>query len=292
MDKPNDKDSSQTYRFMRDIRYVPTLPTILAQILGLLNDDRSSASDLEKIITHDQSMSSKVLAVANSAYYGFRHQIITVRRAVVALGYEEIRNICLGASLVGFLHPSTFRDRRGAELLWFHSLSVAEASRVVAKFASAFAPEASFTAGLLHDLGKVVLAAYFPDEAEAIEALRRQEQLSFRQAEQVRDADHCQIGWVLGQHWDLPPQLVEAMTEHHKPRPSNVYYDLTCVVHAGNFIARDLQLGYSGNPDPPDYEPSAFEHLGLEPDKLEECTQKVESRRRQIIDLWKNFLQV
>lgn len=176
-------------RFVRGIRYVPTLPTVLSQILVLLKEN-SSAQELEAIIVNDQALSFKVLAVANSAYYGFRHQILTVSRAAVALGYEEIRNICLGASLMGFLHPSSFRNQNAAELLWLHSLTVADAATLLALRLDKSQRDAAFTAGLLHDLGKVVLAAFFPDEAAALKELMTKENLPYRQAEKALDMDH------------------------------------------------------------------------------------------------------
>ncbi|MFH1057323.1 MAG: HDOD domain-containing protein [Pseudomonadota bacterium] len=279
------------HRFVKGIRYVPTLPPVLSQILALLNDERSSAADLEKIITYDQSLSSKVLAVANSAYYGFRHQILTVSRAVVALGYEEIRNICLGASLMGFLHPSSFRNQTAAELLWLHSLTVADAAALISDFLKNQQRETSFTAGLLHDLGKVVLAAFFPDEVDSLKELIIKEKLSYRAAEKALEVDHGQIGLALAEHWDLPPQLGEVMGYHHELHQGLVYYQMVATVHVADFLARSVGLGHSGNPDRPEARTSVLTNLGLTRDQLSLLKDQLNARRMAVIGLWQTLVK-
>ncbi len=278
-------------RFIRGIRYIPTLPTVLSQILAQLNDERSSATDLERIITHDQALSSKVLAVANSAYYGFRHRILTVTRAVLALGYEEIRNICLGASLMGFLHPSTFRDQTAAELLWLHSLTVGEAARILAEKTGAVGLEPAFTAGLLHDLGKVVLAAFFPDDLDELRAFMNREALSFQEAERALDLEHSHIGKALADHWDLPPLLGEAMGYHHEPIGGLTHFNLVATVHAADFLAREMGLGHSGNPDPPKCLPHVLAKIGLDEDLRKECAKALNTRRLAVIGLWQTLVK-
>jgi putative nucleotidyltransferase with HDIG domain len=278
-------------RFVRGIRYVPTLPSVLSQILAMLNDENSSARDLESIIVNDQALSSKVLAVANSAYYGFRHQILTVTRAVVALGYEEIRNICLGASLMGFLHPSSFRNQNAAELLWLHSLTVADAAMLVAERLDKSQREAAFTAGLLHDLGKVVLAAFFPDEAEAVKQLMLKENLPYREAEKALDMDHGQVGQALAEHWDLPQQLGEVMGFHHVPHAGLLCYPMVATVHVADYLARSIGLGHSGNPDRPELLPQVLGKLDISRPQLSELRGQLDSRRVVIIDLWQAMVK-
>ncbi len=279
-------------RFLNGIRYIPTLPNILAKILALLNDPRSSARQLEEIITYDQALSTKVLTIANSAYYGFRHEILTVRRAVVALGYEEIRNICLGASLMGFLHPSTFRDGQQAELLWLHSLAVAEGARLLAEAVSQdMEPEVAFTAGLIHDLGKVILAAFFPEEIDAVLELMESQNLSFRQAETALGVEHTAVGQALCQKWDLPPQLVEAVGKHHELSSELEFPRLTAAVHVADFLARQAVMGHSINPDPPQVQVAALPLLDADEEALESWQRQLSSRREAVIALWQTLLQ-
>lgn len=278
-------------RFVRGIRYVPTLPTVLSQILALLNKDNSSAQDLEAIITNDQALSSKVLAVANSAYYGFRHQILTVTRAVVALGFEEIRNICLGASLKGFLHPSSFRNQKSAALLWLHSLTVADASALVAEAQDKSLADTAFAAGLLHDLGKVVLAAFFPDEVDALKELMTKENLPYREAEKALDMEHGLVGEALGQHWDLPLQFCEAMGYHHLLPSSLAHYNMAATVHLGDYLARRISLGHSGNPDTPELNKLVLGRLNMDNAAVGQLQRQLDTRRPAIIGLWQTLLR-
>lgn len=279
------------HRLIKGIRYVPTLPTVLGQILALLNKDTSSAQDLEAIIAHDQALSSKVLAVANSAYYGFRHQILTVSRAVVALGFEEIRNICLGASLMGFLHPSSFRNQNAAELLWLHSLTVADASNLIAARLQLPPSEPAFTGGLLHDLGKVVLAAFYPEEVEALKSLMTREKLAYREAEKALDLDHEQVGEALGEHWDLPVQFCEVMGYHHDPHSNLTSYNLVAAVHVADYLARKMGQGHSGNSDRPEVRQPVLKKLGMDYSDLRELSGQLNSRRTSVIDLWQTLVK-
>lgn len=275
--------------FIKRLKSIPTLPTVLEQIIKTVEDPRSSASDLEKLIYNDQALTTKLLAVSNSAYYGFRHQITTVRRAVVAIGFSEVRNICLGLSLMGFLHPSTFRDREAAEQLWLHSLAVSEACLLLAEETRSAEAGAAFTAGLLHDIGKVVLAAFLPDD---VETLKRQVAAgkSFREAERQLDLSHEQVGGALALQWDLPPVLAEAIASHHTPNSRLIYYPLVSLVHVGDFMARSLRLGFSGDPDRPSLNPKAVEGLGMSRDTLQSCARRLNERRSRVEAYWRRMI--
>jgi len=278
-------------RFVQGILYVPTLPTVLTRVLNLLEEENSSAGDLERIIQHDQALSSKVLSVANSAYYGFRQQIDTVRRAVVALGFDEIRSICLGAGLLGFLQQNAFRDPDFAGELWLHSLAVAEATRIIAVRTNSDEVDRAFTAGLLHDLGKVVLAAFFPDDLEALLSLQEQEAIAYHDAEIALGMEHWEIGKVLAGHWELPLVLEEAIGFHHNPSPSQTYFQLTAAVHLANELAHQLGIGQAGDD----------QHLGacapealaiLEGGKadLDSIRDELQARREGIESLWRTLV--
>lgn len=273
-------------RFVQGILYVPTLPTVLTQVLDLLEEDNSSAGDLERIIQHDQALSSKVLSVANSAYYGFRQQIDTVRRAVVALGFDEIRSICLGAGLLGFLQQNAFRDPEYASDLWLHSLGVAEGTRIIAVRTKSEEVDRAFTAGLLHDLGKVVLAAFFPDDLDVLLNLKEQENITYHDAEIALGMEHWEIGKALAGHWELPLVLEEVMGYHHNPRPSQTYFQLTAAVHLANRLAHELNIGHVGDGHAEGYAPEALAVLDGGESDLALVRKELLARREAIEALW------
>jgi|Deesub1362A_J573_1020465.scaffolds.fasta_scaffold05007_4 putative nucleotidyltransferase with HDIG domain len=268
--------------FIRKIRTIPTLPTIMAQIIQTLDDPRSSASELEMIVRNDQALTTKILAVANSAYYGFRHQITTVRRAVVAIGFDEVRNICLSLSLMGFLHPATFQDVALAEGLWLHALSVSEGAQLVAAAVRKGETSQAFTAGLLHDIGKVILAAFAPSEVRRLDHYVRERGLAYRAAEEELGISHQEVGQALAQHWELPPLLVEVIGRHHAPNRHLTYPEMVAVVHVADYLARDLDMGYSGDPSPPELRVQASELLGLDQSTLAACREQLDQRRDKI----------
>jgi len=254
--------------------------------MATLEDERSSATSIEEIVRYDPSLTAKILAVANSAYYGFRHEISTVARAVVALGVDELRSLCLGTGLVSFLHPNGFADTQRAELLWLHSLATAEGARLAAEKSGLADPNQAFTAGILHDLGKVVLAAHFPELAQDLVDFVEKQGVDYRAAEKALGLDHCRIGELLAQHWELPPLLCEAILKHHDPAPSQAYFQITTCVHVADSLARKLAMGFSGDPGPPILRPDVWASL----QGAQNLGEEMSSRREAIEALWRTMI--
>ncbi|ADK85299.1 metal dependent phosphohydrolase [Desulfarculus baarsii DSM 2075] len=279
-----------TNKYIKGLRYVPSLPTVLAKIMALLDDEKTSVADLEAVIVRDQALTSKVLSIANSAYWGLRHEVVSIERATVLLGFEEISNICLGAGLIGFLHPSIFRNREGAEQLWLHTLAVAEAAQAISREMAFIEAGSAFTAGLLHDLGKAVLAAFHPGDVEDVLRLMQREKLSFRQAEMANECDHAAIGGELAQHWGIPASLGQVMAMHHEPPPDAQLEPLVAAVHAADYLVRDMGIGDSGNPDKPTVEARVLDWLGLGDSLLRSIKRDLAWRRPAIEDLWKELI--
>ncbi|MBI5521596.1 MAG: HDOD domain-containing protein [Desulfarculus sp.] len=273
------------------IRNLPTLPAILSQIIDLLEQPNSSATDIERVLKNDQALTSKLLAMANSAYYAFQFEVTTVRRAVVAVGYSEVRNLCMGLSLMGFLKPSVFRDRQMAELLWLHSLAVAQGAKLLTQKTRGMDPEVAYTAGLLHDIGKVVLAAFYPDEVEKLRQLLAQGGLAFSEAEHQLGVSHSEVGKFLSEHWKLPELLSQVISRHHTPHASLEHHQMVSAVHAADYLAHGLGFGDGYRPEPPKLNPKALEGLGMEVAQFKECAMAVAQGREQIHDLWRQMVQ-
>ncbi|KIX14368.1 HDOD domain-containing protein [Dethiosulfatarculus sandiegensis] len=276
---------------LKKIRNIPTLPIVLTKILATLDNPLSSAKDMEKIIKNDQALTAKLLAVSNSAYYGFRKEITTVGRAVVAIGFSEVRNICLGLSLTNFLHPANFKNKELAQLLWLHSLSVSEAAKLLGEQTSAIEPEKAFTAGLLHDIGKVVLAAFFPDEVELLRAKVKNGEMSFEEAEKALDISHEQIGSALAEQWELPPMLQEVIARHHHPTPSLTYAPIVYAIQLADFVSRNQGFKDSIRQEPPELSPNALEGVPIDKAGLVRTSKAVKDRTPAIIALWKELIQ-
>ncbi len=287
---PGGRAPSMSHSFIKNIRNIPTLPNVLGQIIQTLDDPRASAADLERIVRNDQAITTKLLAVANSAYYGLRHQITTVRRAVVTIGFSEVRNVCLSLSLMGFLHPSTFSDQQGAEQLWLHSLAASEAARILAQRTGACDPGQAFTAGLLHDIGKVIMAAFAPERVAALREHLARTGCSLRQAEEALDLSHEQVGLELARRWDLPPVLYQAIGCHHSLERDLEHLPLAAVTCAADFMVRADNIGDSGNPDPPLLPPLALEAIEADLAILEECRRELEAAMPRVEQQWEELM--
>ncbi|KIX15665.1 HDOD domain-containing protein [Dethiosulfatarculus sandiegensis] len=278
-------------KYLRRIRNLPTLPTILALIIATLDDPKSSVGNLEKIIRHDQALTAKLLAVANSPYYGFRHEITSVSRAVVAIGYNEVRNLCMGLSLMNYMHPETFKDRREAEIMWLHSLLASEASRIVAEKTGKVDAEMAFTAGLLHDVGKVILAAFFPDEMLVLKRLIKERSYFLLEAEEVLGMSHQEVGQHISQEWKLPEMFAEVLGRHHKPRPYHPFFNMIAVVHIADNLARMTGLGGTYRPDAMGIHTQALDGLRLTMADVDECYDSLMERKQAVISLWESMVE-
>ncbi len=192
---------------------LPTIPAVLAKILQLSDSIDANGKDLIAVIEKDQSLTSKMLRLANSAFFGQSRRVATIPRAVMLLGFTTVRNLALGVKVWDTLGSGIARPR--LEELWMHSVACAMAAKAVAAKVRAGDPDETFTAGLLHDVGRLVLAMRFRDdywnavggtaETEPVDALERQ----------VFGVDHAEVGaWML-EAWALPPAIVEAVRLHH-----------------------------------------------------------------------------
>ena len=276
--------------YVKNIRNIPTLPTVLTQIISTLDNPNSSAGDLERIIRNDQALTTKLLAVANSAFYGFRHEISTVSRAVVAIGYSEVRNLCLGIGLMGFMDSAKFRDPEHAQALWLHSLATGEASRVVAEWTGGVDMEIAFTSGLLHDIGKVVLSAFFPDDMDQIKQVLADGHTGLTEAERELGISHEDVGRLVAEHWELPPVLMEAVGSHHHLHKRLTYLPITSTVQAADYLTRRIGMGDPMRLEPLDISKVAMTALGISDQTLGQCLEDLEKRKEAITQLWERLV--
>jgi HD-like signal output (HDOD) protein len=147
---------------------LPTLPVIMTKLIDAINDENSSASDLTKIMINDPAMSARVLKMANSAFYGLRFQVDNLKRAIVVLGFETVRMLALSTTILD-LFGSRKQLAFEPEDFWLHSLGAAKSAQLLGtKIKTEIVRDTLFTAGLLHDIGKYVLALTLKDEYKSI----------------------------------------------------------------------------------------------------------------------------
>ncbi len=196
---------------------LPTIPTIMSQVLSALDNPNLSASQLASIIERDQTLTAKVLRVANSPLYGFARRISTIDLAVVILGINVLKEIVLGLLIQKFFSRLS-KNMFDIKSFWEYSLFCGAASRLIArKLGYKLAGEA-FVAGLMHDLGILIIIEYFRKQFAEIRDLQKHRNMSLIQAEiAVLNCTHAEIGTWLAERWNLPPRLCLAIRNHHVP---------------------------------------------------------------------------
>ena len=192
---------------------LPTIPTVLARIIALTDAEGASGKELVDVVEHDQALTSKILRLANSAFFGQSRRVATIPRAVVLLGFSTVRNLALSVKVWETLGNGVARAH--IEELWGHAFATAVATRVLTARLRAGDPDVAFTAGLLHDVGRLVIALRFLEhywrtvggagERGPVETL---ESATF-------GVDHAEVGGWMLEAWSLPPGIVEAVRLHH-----------------------------------------------------------------------------
>jgi putative nucleotidyltransferase with HDIG domain len=213
------------------------MPQVLIELLRVINDTKSSATDLAKIIALDTSLSSVILRMVNSAYYSFPFPIDTIARAVTLLGTQEISVLAFSTSFLKMFKKSASRFI-DLEQFWKHSLACGIISREMAKRTKKQNPERHFLSGMLHDIGQLALYSNLPDSAEEALALGYQENLGLCEAEQrVFGFDHARFGAALLKKWAFPSTLVAAVLGHHAPDVNQGFAE-PLTVHLANILAQ------------------------------------------------------
>ena len=207
---------SKINKTIETIRELPTLPLVANKINAILHDPKSSVSDLSEIIEKDQSITAKMLKLVNSAHYGLPQKINNINQAIAMLGYRNISYIVMTLSVFDALKNMKKRsfDRRR---FWVHSIAVGLLSMKLAKECNFLLVDDIFTAGLLHDLGKVFLDGFMHEEFEAIIQRAETEGIAYIDAEhELFDVDHAMIGEWMARTWRLPLHVIAGIKHHHQ----------------------------------------------------------------------------
>ena len=225
---------------VKEMQVISTLPEITTKIIAIVDDPNSGVRDLHSVISSDPALSSRVLKVVNSAFYGLPRQIASMNRAVSLLGRKAIKNIAISGSVAQLFRGESYGKHFKPNLLWEESLATANAARAIADVCRPGISDEAFLAGLIHDIG--VLVEYQYDPARFSKAFDRsiESQCDLRICErEVFKADHEDFGKALCESWKFPASLVWVANHHHEPEcvpPSN--RDLPAIVHIACSLVR------------------------------------------------------
>ncbi len=248
---------------------LPSVPTAALAVMREADSPNGSAESVAKYILQDQALAARVLRLANSAFFGLSRKVQTVPEAVVILGMRSVKNLCMVAST----YPWMTRPVKGYLLepkaMWSHALGVGVGAQMIASKTQSVSPDLAFTAGLLHDLGKVALGIWLENKLPAMLKIAAAMEAPFDAIERkVLGYDHTDVGGYIGEAWNLPEPMILAMRYHHRPdecKPESAVVDC---VHIADTISMSMGMGLGGDGLYYEFSESSLTRLGLTVDDL------------------------
>ena len=266
---------------------VPALPQTFQRIQELVNNPRSTNQQLAEAVGADQGLTTRILRLANSSFYGLAARVDTISQAVALIGTRQVRDLALATAVVDLFKniPATTLDGRG---FWEHSLAVGATSRLLAAKRKERETERHFVAGMLHDIGLVVMASQMPERVAAniLSAHQAQQPLAVIERREL-GFDHAEVGGAVIEQWRLPPAIAEVATHHHHLLTSSRHLHDCATVHLADVLVESLGYGSGGEPVVTPLDPPAWDLLGLMATDLAPIASDLE---RQMVEVTAIFL--
>ncbi len=255
---------------VENINTLPTVPAVLKKLSTVIEKPKITVVEISSFISSDPALTSKVLKMVNSAIYGFPGRIASVSHATMLLGLNVIKGLLLGVSVFELMQ----KTMNG---LYEHSLACAIASRVIAQKKDLKEPEEVSVAGLLHDIGKVILLLEFSETYQDVMSEARDKNLPIYEAEKNRfDATHADVGGWLAEKWRFPKNLIEVIQYHHRPALAKNSPLEAAIVHVADMLVRARGFGFAGDNLVPEVNPVAWELLRLSDQDIRDVLSEME----------------
>lgn len=264
---------------------LPTLPVIVEKILVMARDDNSSAKDLAETISRDQAISNKILRLSNSAYYGMMKEIDTIPRAITIIGFNEVISLTIGMSVI-----SAFSKGNGSgkdfnmKGMWIHSLGCAFAAKKTAVKLGIIPADQIFISGLLHDMGKVIFAIYFPDEYAAASEYTKKSEIDLHKGEKhILGIDHAVLSGMLMERWNFPDTILMPVRYHHSVDqcPQN-YLQFARIIAFSDYLSHAAELVENWAAKKPDIM-EVRDQLGITETDTERMAEDLKNDREEIV---------
>lgn len=270
---------------LEGVSAVPSLPLFHARLDEAINHPRSSIADISKIISEDQGLTARILKLANSPLFGYFSRIDTITQAVTIIGVQQVRDLALAISVMG-LFSGIPEDLVTMELFWKHSIACGLSARILATSQRESNLERFFVAGILHDIGRLVMFINIPDLCrEMIEFARGEERLLYEVERERLGFDHGDVGGSLLQRWKIPPRVAEPVGCHHHSRHSGQYPREAAILHLADLIAHALEFGSSGEGCVPRLDPWAWERLALSPHLFPSLVREIDTQFSETVKI-------
>ena len=264
--------SPEIASIFRTAETLPTLPGVVRRLTLMADTGTATTEELARLVNTDQVLAGKVLKLVNSVLFGFSGRIATVSGAIILLGVNVVKSLAVSSAVFEIMEKHVLG-------LWTHSMGVAAAANVLATHLHLPDAEEISTAGLLHDIGKVVVKLNFPEETDRLNGLAESLGITMVEAErQHLGVDHAEIGGRVARHWRLPDRLVEPIAFHHDVSCSVTHRQRTAVIHLADILIRASAFDDTLRAAVPTLDPAAWEALDLTEDLLASVIGEMEER--------------
>ncbi len=271
----NTKILSFKSKILRSLVELPPMPNIILKAREIMEDPGSSLKDLSAVIEHDQAIVARVLALANSAYYGLSGLVSSIQHASILLGQKTLGELITIAASSRLLSKKLKGYQLDPGDLWKHSLAVALGSKIIAEKKNTDLVEDAFIAGLLHDAGKIILDPYVEEREKEFKKLKKTGEHTFIEAEkEILGFDHAEVMSRAARFWRYPETQTTAIRYHHYPLRSG-NSQLAFIVHLANFAAKEAGFKSQITSSASEIDPHTFSILGLQKEDINTISAEI-----------------
>ena len=272
-------------QMVQDVSTIHSLPMFYSQLSEAIDHPRSSIGDIAKIISEDQGLTARILKLSNSPLFGYFSKIDTITQAVTIIGVLQVRDLALALSVMD-VFKGIPEDLVNMERFWKHSIATGLAAKLLATSQREANLERFFVAGILHDIGRLVMYVRVPEIClELLQECRAAGTLLHR-AERARFSfDHADVGSALLRRWKIPPRVAEPVGSHHDCRKGDQYPREGSILHLADIIAHALQIGDSGEILVPQLDSEVWDRLQMSCYFLPALVQQVDTAYAQTVSV-------
>jgi len=260
----------KTIELVNSVSDLQAMPSVIVKVLNVMKKPTVSMKELGDIVIYDQSLTVKIIALVNSAYYGFSQQISSISIALSLLGMVKVKNIIVAVAMKPMM------SNAGDKELWKHSIRVAAGCEYLAKMTKAIDPDEAFIAGFVHDMGKTVLnAANVKMYSKVLKIVNETGANILDTEKKYFDSDHTKTGSLLAKRWQLPILLANVISYHHNPALSSIPVPCNLV----RLVDALCQLRY----EPSSIDKDFLKTINVDPNDLENLRQVINEKAEVLI---------
>jgi putative nucleotidyltransferase with HDIG domain len=271
------------------IEELPSLTPVLAKLDAVIDDPKSSADDMAKVLKLDPALAGRVLRLANSAYIGLPQSVGSIKSAVVLLGQKRIRSLAITSGILsGF--KTTNELPFALAHFWRHSIGAALVAESITKYLKRYAAidgDEAFAAGLLHDVGKLATACFHPHVLRSARKRSQIDRVPFYMSEDD-DESHVSVGGLVARHWNFPAVLSDVLVYHHTPGKSPGDSPLISIIHVADIMVHMVGFTTFIDEVPPKLDGFSLDVIKMEPEHLRVIASET-LRNEKAVESFINF---